>query len=96
MQLKNFQLCIDDCEYALSLLDAEDEARKEELADTKDKNKTLRSKLYFRKGMALLLQNPSGNRNAALKEYQVALKYDSKNAIIKQEIDKLVKADIVD
>lgn len=89
LKLGNYQLCIDDCDYAISVLDNYDEVAVTEGETPNPLNKGMRSKLYFRKGATLLKQDPLKSKTLALKAYQSALQNDPKNNLIKQEVEKL-------
>lgn len=94
-ELGNYQLCIDDCDYARSLIENVEEVSKEDIdsigmgKEASLKRHTMISKLCFRKGRSLMLQKSQGYLKHALQEYRAALNFDSKNLMISAEIEKL-------
>jgi hypothetical protein len=94
-ELGNYQLCIDDCDYAQSLVENIEEVSKEEV-DTYGngvaeslKRKKMLSKLCFRRGRSFIMQKSLGYERRAAQEYQFALTHDPSNEPIKHELAKL-------
>lgn len=91
----NYQLCIDDCDYARSLIENIEGIATSDIdsigmgVEASLKRKKMISKLCFRRGRSLLLQKSNGYKQNALAEYKSAFGFDPKNDMLKAELEKL-------